>query len=61
MQVEIKWGLGTAMTFPRTTIRLYHVVVDGKTRGSFTTEDYAIQWAREKYPQERHDKRHDGC
>lgn len=58
-EVEIKWGLGTIIR-TRKPIKMYHVVIDGKTRASFDNETdakaWAYDWAR-RNPTKRHDFR----
>lgn len=54
---EIKKGLGTSSASDfslrnpprRRTITVYHVVVDGRTLGSFTSYDEAAGWLVRKY------------
>jgi hypothetical protein len=57
MGIRIKWGLGTVM-HTRQPIKLYHVVVDGRTLSSHTTERDAKAWAYDfikRNPQRLHD------
>ena len=46
--LEIKWGLGWIARAKR-PIRLWYVVVDGKTRASFTSREDAHKWACKRY------------
>jgi hypothetical protein len=57
MEIKIKWGLGTIIR-TRKPIKLYHVVVNGLTLSSHTTERDAKAWAYD-YMKKHTTKTHD--
>jgi hypothetical protein len=53
--IEVKWGLGWIPSLQR-PIKLWHVVINGRTLASFVNNDDAWKWVDSRYEIIRHDK-----